>query len=72
MNFQMVVGDDSEAAIGGGILSAILEMSHSQRIKEVVCDPTQTGDACEMFVRMRGAPTDVWLRLAVTEVEPVP
>lgn len=64
------VEDSIEAAIGAGILSAILEQSYSSRILKVECDPSQVGAEAEIFVHMRGKPTDVILRLHVTEVVP--
>lgn len=65
------VEDSREAALGAGILWAILDpaYSHNPFVEKVEADPDQVGAEAEMFVYMRG---NVILRLHVTEVTEVP
>lgn len=66
------VRGSTEAPIGGGILSAIVDMSGSAFVHHVECDPDQTGEEVEFFVHMpNAAEPSVILRCAVTEVKPV-
>lgn len=60
-----------ETAIAGGILSVILEDSGNPRVVNVFCDPNQRGDEVEMVVELSGKPSNVFLRLVVTEVRKV-
>lgn len=63
------VNGSGEAAIGGGILSEILRLSDSSFVKDIMCDPDQTGDEVKFIAHMRGKPKDVYLLCVVTEIE---
>lgn len=65
------VENSNEAAIGCGIISACVDMAHSSFIREVRCDPTQTGDETEFIVVGGNEEIGfVYLRCRVDEVVP--
>lgn len=65
------VENSSEAAIGCGILSTIIELSGSSFVRGVACDPSQTGDEAEFIVVGGNSEVGfVYLRCRVDEVVP--
>lgn len=70
MNNKYIKVEGSDAApMGGGILSAIIDIARkdcrTSFVKSVECDENQTEDEVEFFCHMAG---DVILRCVVTEV----
>lgn len=65
------VENSAEAAIGGGIIATCVEYARSSFIREVRCDPAQTGDEVEFIVVGGNAEVGfVYLRCRVDEVRP--
>lgn len=65
------VENSAEAAIGGGILSEIVRGAGSSFVRDVRCDPRQTGDEVQFIVIGGNAVVGpVYLRVRVDEVTP--